>query len=395
MTSAPSAPRPSLVQPVSTGVVALATGFASTFSVVLAGLVAVGADDAQAASGLLVMCIAIGIGTSVLSLVFRRPLMLAWSTPGAALLVATAGVTDRFGEAVMAFVVAALLIMITGLWPALGRLIARIPRSIANAMLAGIIFPLALAPVQAAVAIPWLALPVVAVWLLLFRWAPRWAVPAALVLALALIAITADAGWMHGADLAPRIVPVLPEFDPVVVASIAIPLYVVTMAGQNIPGMAVVASFGYPVPSRATLLVSGGGSALAALGGGLTINMAAITAAMAAGPEGGADPSRRWIASLASGIAYLAIAPLAGIAAAFVAASPPLLIQSVAGLALLGALVGAVTAAVETPSHRVAAIATFLVTASGIAVAGIGSAFWGLLVGGVVLLATTRRGSTA
>lgn len=395
MTSAPSAPRPSLVQPVSTGVVALATGFASTFSVVLAGLVAVGADDAQAASGLLVMCIAIGIGTSVLSLVFRRPLMLAWSTPGAALLVATAGVTDRFGEAVMAFVVAALLIMITGLWPALGRLIARIPRSIANAMLAGIIFPLALAPVQAAVAIPWLALPVVAVWLLLFRWAPRWAVPAALVLALALIAVTADAGWMHGADLAPRIVPVLPEFDPVVVASIAIPLYVVTMAGQNIPGMAVVASFGYPVPSRATLLVSGGGSALAALGGGLTINMAAITAAMAAGPEGGADPSRRWIASLASGIAYLAIAPLAGIAAAFVAASPPLLIQSVAGLALLGALVGAVTAAVETPSHRVAAIATFLVTASGIAVAGIGSAFWGLLVGGVVLLATTRRGSTA
>lgn len=395
MTSAPSAPRPSLAQPVATGLIALATGFASTFSIVLAGLAAVGADRDQAASGLLAICVAIGVGSIVLSLWHRIPIMLAWSTPGAALLVATAGVTDRFGEAVAAFLVAALLVMLTGLWPALGRLIARIPRSVANAMLAGIIFPLALAPVQAAVEIPLLALPVIALWLVLFRWAPRWATPAALVLALVLIAVTAGGGWLDGARLAPQLVLVAPEFDLMVIASIALPLYIVTMAGQNIPGMAVVASFGYSVPSRSALLTSGGGSAVAAFAGGITINLAAITAALAAGPESAREPERRWIAALASGIGYLLIAPLAGLAAAFVAASPPLLIQSVAGLALLSALVGAIVSAVEVPAQRMAAVATFLVTASGIAVAGIGSAFWGLLVGGIVLLATTRRRAAA
>lgn len=391
MTSAPPAPRPSIAQPIATGLVATVTGFASTFAILLAGLAAVGADAAQASSGLLAVCLAIGIGTIVLSLRHRIPLMLAWSTPGAALLVATAGVTDRFGEAVAAFLVAAALIMLTGLWPALGRLVARIPRSIAGAMLAGIVFPLALAPVQAAVEMPLLALPIIVLWLVLFRWAPRWATPAALILAVVLVAVTAGDGWLEGARLAPQVVAVVPEFDPMVVLSIALPLYIVTMAGQNLPGMAVVSSFGYPVPSRSALLTSGAGSALGAFGGGITVNLAAITAALAAGPEGAPEPERRWIASLSAGAGYLLLAPLAGVAAAFVAASPPLLIQSVAGLALLSALVGAVVSAVEVPRQRTAAIATFLVTASGIAVVGIGSAFWGLLVGGVVLLATTRR----
>lgn len=391
MTSAPPAPRPSIAQPIATGLVATVTGFASTFAILLAGVAAVGADAAQASSGLLAVCLAIGIGTIALSLRHRMPLMLAWSTPGAALLVATAGVTDRFGEAVAAFLVAAALIMLTGLWPALGRLVARIPRSIAGAMLAGIVFPLALAPVQAAVGIPLLALPIIVLWLALFRWAPRWATPAALILAVVLVAVTAEDGWLDGARLVPQLVLVPPEFDPMVVLSIALPLYVVTMAGQNLPGMAVVSSFGYPVPSRSALLTSGAGSALGALGGGITVNLAAITAALAAGPESAPEPERRWIASLSAGVGYLALAPFAGVAAALVAASPPLLIQSVAGLALLSALVGAVVSAVEVPRQRTAAIATFLVTASGIAVVGIGSAFWGLLVGGVVLLATSRR----
>ncbi len=391
MSSAPSAPRPSIAQPVVTGIVVAIAGFASTFAIVLAGLDAVGADPAEASSGLLLVCLAIGAGTVVLSLRHRTPLMLAWSTPGAALLVATAHVTDRFGEAVAAFLVTAVLIMVTGLWPALGRLVARIPRSIASAMLGGIIFPLALAPVQAAVEIPTLALPVIALWLVLFRWAPRWSTPAALLLAVVLIAVTIGPAWAADADLAPRVVLVAPVFDPLVVLSIALPLYLVTMAGQNIPGMAVVSSFGYAVPSRSVLVTSGAASALGAIGGSITVNLAAITAALAAGPDSAPEPGRRWIAALSSGIAYLVLAPLAGIVAAFVAASPPLLIQSVAGLALLSALVGAIVSAVEEPRQRTAAIATFLVTASGIAVVGIGSAFWGLLVGGVVLLATTRR----
>jgi benzoate membrane transport protein len=380
------------VQPIVAGIVAAITGFASSFAIVLAGLAAVGATDAQAASGLLVVCVAQGALSIALSVAYRVPLKFAWSTPGAALLVATAGITGRFAEAVAAFIVAAALIVLVGLWPALGRLIARIPRPIANAMLAGILFPLCLAPVTAAVELPLLAIPVVLVWLLLMRLAPRWAVPAAIVLAGILLAVTVDTGWMVTADLAPRLEFVAPSFDPLVVVSIALPLFVVTMAGQNIPGAAILASFGYQAPVRAALVGSGALSAAGALFGGVTINLAALTQALTAGPEAAPDTSRRWIAPVSAGATYVALGLSAGVATAFVAASPPILIQAVAGLALLGALVGAVTAAMESVDDRLAAIATFLITASGITVVGIGSAFWGLVVGGIVMLWLGRRG---
>jgi len=353
---------------------------------VLAGLAAVGATDAQAASGLLVTCVTMGVLSIVLSVAFKVPLKFAWSTPGAALLVATAGVTGRFGEAVAAFIVAALLIVLVGLWPALGRLIARIPRPIANAMLAGILFPLCLAPVQAAVQIPLLAIPVIVVWLVLSKLAPRWAVPAAIVLAGVLLAATVDSGWLTGANLLPNLAFVAPEFDPLVVVSIALPLFVVTMAGQNIPGAAILTSFGYRAPVRAALVGSGALSAVGALFGGLTINLAALTQALTAGPEASPDRDKRWMAPVASGVTYIVLGLFAAFATAFVIASPPLLIQAVAGLALLGALIGAVTSALEVPRDRLSAIATFLVTASGITVVGIGSAFWGLVVGGIAML---------
>ncbi|HAM27133.1 MAG TPA: hypothetical protein DCP11_10685, partial [Microbacteriaceae bacterium] len=194
-----------IIQPITAGIVAAITGFSSSFAIVLAGLAAVGATQSQSASGLLVICVAQGVLSIVLSAVYRVPLKFAWSTPGAALLVATAGVTGRFAEAVAAFVVAAALIVLVGLWPALERLIGRIPRPISNAMLAGILFPLCLAPVKAAVQIPLLAIPVILVWLLLYRLAPRWAVPAAIVLAGILLAVTVDSGWLRGATLLPRL----------------------------------------------------------------------------------------------------------------------------------------------------------------------------------------------
>ncbi|GAB2448798.1 benzoate membrane transport protein [Conyzicola lurida] len=352
----------------------------------LAGLAAVGANESQAASGLLIVCVTQGVLAIVLSLITKVPVKFAWSTPGAALLVATAGITDRFNEAVAAFVVAAALIVLVGLWPALGRLISRIPRPISNAMLAGILFPLCLAPVTAAAQIPMLAIPVILVWLVLARLAPRWAVPASIVLAGVLLAVTVDTSWLNGANLLPHLEFVSPEFDPVVVVSIALPLFIVTMAGQNIPGAAILTSFGYEPPVRSALVGSGALSAVGALAGGITVNLAALTQALTAGPEAAADRSRRWIAPVAGGIADIVLGLFAGFATAFVLASPPLLIQAVAGLALLGALVGAVTAAMEDPDDRLAAIGTFLVTASGITVVGIGSAFWGLIVGGIVLV---------
>ncbi|NQX10110.1 benzoate/H(+) symporter BenE family transporter [Microbacteriaceae bacterium VKM Ac-2855] len=380
-----------MLQPVLAGIVAAVTGFSSTFAIVLAGLQAVGATSDQAASGLLAICVFLGVLSIVMALRFRVPITFAWSTPGAALLVATGAVAGRFDEAVGAFLLAAVLLVLTGLWPALGRFVARIPRPLANGMLAGILFPIVLAPVQAAVGIPLQALPIIVLWVLLSRLAPRWATPVAIVAAVAvLLATSGDA--LVGANLLPVVSYVAPAFDPGVMIGIGVPLYVVTMAGQNIPGMAVMSSFGFDAHSRPSIVSSGALSGIGALFGGIPINLAALSAALTAGP--GAGPrDRRWIASVATGCSYLVLAVLSGGATALVSAASPLLIEAVAGLALLGAFVSAVVGAVEGPDLRMPAAATLLVTASGMSVAGIGSAFWGLVVG--LLLALWFRPTRA
>ncbi|WP_323512870.1 MULTISPECIES: benzoate/H(+) symporter BenE family transporter [Subtercola] len=371
------------------------TGFASSFALVLAGLHAVGATDAQASSGLLTLCFAVAILCIVLASVFRMPISFAWSTPGAALLIAASSTTHNFSAAVGAFVVCGLLIVLCGLWPALGRAITRIPKSLASAMLAGILFPICLAPVLAVVQIPALAVPVVVVWLLLLRLAPRWAVPAAMAVAAIGIGITAGTGWLTAASttLAPELSFVLPTFDPFIIVSLGLPLFIVTMAGQNVPGFVVMSTFGYTVPPRPVLVASGAATAVGALFGGHAVNLAAITAAIMAGPDAHPDRSRRWIATFTSGFVYIAFGLAAGVAAALISASPPILITAVGGLALLGALVSALSNAIDEVAHRIPAAATFLVTASGITVIGIGSAFWGLLAGGAVMLwaVTPRR----
>jgi benzoate membrane transport protein len=174
-----------------------------------------------------------------------------------------------------------------------------------------------------------------------------------------------------------------------------VPLFIVTMAGQNVPGFAVMSTFGYRPAPRPVLVTSGAASIVAAFAGGHAINLAAITAAIMASPESNPDPARRWVATFTSGIVYLVLGAGAGLAAAVVQASPPIIITAVAGLALLGALVTSITGALEVPVHRITAIGTFLVTASGIAVAGIGSAFWGLVVGGVLMLWQRPRAAPA
>lgn len=316
---------------------------------------------------------------------YRMPVVFAWSTPGAAVLAGAGTVTHHFAEAVAAFVVASVLIVLTGLWSALARLIARIPKTLANAMLAGILLPICLSPVTAAVQEPWSAIPVIVLWLLLLRFAPRWAVPAAIVLTGALLATTTDGTWANGVSLLPQFAFIAPQFSFPVLIGIAVPLYIVTMAGQNIPGVAILHSLDYDVPVRASLLGTGAFSALGALFGGIPINLAAITQAMTAGPDAGADRDRRWVAPIAAGATYIVLGLGAGVATGFVRAAPPILIEAVAGLALMGALTGALTGAlagaVSEPQQRIPAILTLLLTASGVAVLGIGSAFWGLLVG--------------
>jgi benzoate membrane transport protein len=351
----------------------------------------VGATEAQASSGLLALCLVVGLLSILLTWLLRIPLSFAWSTPGAALLLAAGTGSTTFASAVGAFLVCALLIVLSGLWPPLARAITRIPKPLASAMLAGILFPICLAPIQASVELPALGLPIVLTWLVLARFSPRWAVPGAMAVAAVGIAVTAGTDWMSTATLAPQLTFVLPVFEPAVILSLGVPLFVVTMAGQNVPGVIVMSTFGYRVPSRLALVGSGAASGVGALFGGHVINLAAITAALMASPEAHPDRGTRWIASFTAGIAYLGLGLGAGVATALVAASPPILITAVAGLAVLGALITSLTGALDDPDSRIAAIATFLVVASGIVVLGVGSAFWGLLVGAVVLVALRRK----
>lgn len=377
-------------QPILAGGVAAFVGFASSFAIVLGGLRSVGASPSQAGSGLLVVCVLMGAATIVLSLRTRMPILLAWSTPGAALLI-SAGVPDGgWAAAVGAFVACGVLLALTGLWGALGRAVARVPVPIASAMLAGVLLPLCLAPVRAAVDIPLAAGPVVVTWALLTVVARRWAVPGALAVAVAVVVVSEPLQAGPTGAL-PVLTGIVPAFTPAALIGIAVPLYVVTMASQNVPGLGVLAAFGYRPPLRTVLLTTGAGTVVGAPFGGFAMNLAAITAALTAGPDADAEPSRRWIAAVASGATYLALGLGAGLATALVASAPPGLIEAVAGLALLGALGGALTAALEDPALREPAVVTFVVSASSITALGVSAAFWGLL-SGLALLGLQRTG---
>ncbi|MGQ7298272.1 benzoate/H(+) symporter BenE family transporter [Quadrisphaera sp. KR29] len=375
------------------GVVGAVTGYASSFTVVLTGLAAVGASPAQAASGLVALCALQGVLAIAISWRSRMPVSFAWSTPGAAVLVAAGAGGATFPEAVGAFVLCGALVVLTGAWPALSRLVTRVPAPLSGALLAGVLLPLCLSPVTAVAREPLAGGAVVLVWLVLRRLAPSWAVPAALVVALALTVVlergagAASAAAAGGPGWAPVLVWTTPQLDPLVLVSIGVPLYLVTMASQNVPGLAVLRGAGYPDPPARTALVgSGAATVLGAPFGAHALNLAALSAAIMAGPEVHPDTRRRWPAAVTGGVAYLGLALLSAAAAALVSSAPPLLVQAVAGLALLGAFLGGLASAVDTTEpaeHRTAAVLALLVVASGVNVAGVGSAVWGLVAGAV------------
>ncbi len=380
-------------QPFGAGVVAAMVGFISTFAVVLTGLSKVGATPAQAASGLAAICLAQAVGMLVLARRYRMPIALAWSTPGAALLASTGVVSGGWPAAVGAFLVAGALIVLTGFWQRLGRLIAAIPAEIAQAMLAGVLLPLCLAPVHALKQSPAVVVPVIVVWLIVQRYAARWAVPAAFVTAVlgAGIEMTLGHRRLDLAAMVPRVEPTLPHWSWQAMIGIAVPLYIVTMAGQNIPGTAVMESFGYRVPWRAAMATTGLGTVLAAPLGGHAINLAAVTAALTAGPSVHPDPRRRWVSVVGTGISYLVLAMASAALVVLVAAAPRGVLETVAGLALIGTFAAALAAALGPFEHRIAGASTFLVAASGFAVFGVGAAFWGLVAGLLVRWALSAR----
>ena len=375
-------------KPVLAGILAALTGFTSSFAVVLAGLRGVGASPAEAASGLSGLCAAQGLGILWLVRRHRIPLTLAWSTPGAALLASTGVVHGGWPAAVGAFLVVGALIVITGLWPRLGGLISAIPAPIAQAMLAGVVLELCLTPVRGFDAHPWLVGPSLLTWAVMLRLARKWAVPAAFAATLAVIGIDAARhGGPHGA-IFPHLTWTTPTLTWASLLGLAVPLYIVTMAGQNIPGVAVMSSYDYQVPWRETMAVTGIGTAAGALAGGHAINLAAITASMAASPDAHPDPRRRWVASYTVGWAYLVLAACSTALTAFISVAPPDVTGAVAGLALLGTLAASLAGALSATEGREAAAITFVVAASGLTFLGIGAAFWalaaGLLVAGVL-----------
>lgn len=373
--------------PAVAGVVTAVVGFTSSFVVVLAGLTAVGATAEQAASGLLTLLATTALGMLWLSIRHRIPVTLAWSTPGAALLASSAGVAGGWAAAVGAFVVTGLLILLTALVPRLGDLVAAIPHTLAMAMLAGVLLPLCLAPVTALVASPAVVAPIVLTWVVLLRLARRWAVPGALVVALGTVVVTAG---VDAAALAPQLTWTTPEWSASALVGIAVPLYVVTMASQNVPGVAVMSGFGYRVPWRESLAVTGLGTVAGAPTGGHAVNLAAISAALAAGPAAGPDRSRRWIAAVSASLTYVVLAVASSLLVAMVVAAPEGVMQAAAGLALLGTLGTSIADAMADPHEREAAAATLVVAASGVSVLGIGAAFWALLAG-LVLRAFLQR----
>ncbi|WP_036319476.1 benzoate/H(+) symporter BenE family transporter, partial [Microbacterium indicum] len=376
------------------GITATLTGFTSSAAVVLAGLRAMGATPTQAASGLVAACVLQAIAMLWATRRTRIPLMIVWSTPGMALLASASAPQGGFPAAVGAFLVTGALIVLTGFWPLLARLVTSIPTPIAQAMLAGVLVQLCLKPVAGAIADPAVILPLVVVWLALMRFAPTWASTAAFAAGLVALGVEAIAGDGVDGRILPALEFVAPTLDGGAIVGIALPLYVVTMASQNLPGTAILASYGYRAPWRFTMGLTGVGSMVSALFGGGTLNMGALTTAMVASPDAHPDPAERWKGVRVMGIGY---GVMAVFATALMALSDvdPAVLAAVAGLALIPTLASSLTAAVSDTAHRLPAVVTFLVGASGVTILGIGAAFWALLVGLVAYAVLRPRAPAA
>lgn len=372
----------------SAAMVAALVGYGSTIALVLAAAQALGASPAQTTSWIFAICLAKALGSAVLSGWTRIPVVLAWSTPGAALIAASHGLT--MAEGVAAFVAAGLLILATGLFRPLGKLIGMIPPALAAAMLAGVLLPFCLkVPLQAA-ALPGLALPIILTFALVRLWNPSFAVLAALGAGLALT-FGSGTPFPEGPFTLPRLTFIAPQFSAAALIGLGLPLYLVTMASQNLPGFAVLRGAGYEPPVTPALRVTGAISAVAALFGAHTINMAAITAAICLGEDVHPDRNQRWKVALAYAAVWLGLGLFGPVILASLAALPAELIATVAGLALINPLLGALGAAFTDPEARFPSAVTLMVAASGVSAFGIGGAFWGLLAGLAVSLLERHR----
>lgn len=366
----------------SSAAVATVIGFGGTVALVVQAGQAVGADAGQIGSMVTVLCLGIGAPGALLSWRLKIPVVLAWSTPGAALLaVSTLGLS--WPTAIGAFIFAALLMILTGLIPALGRMAARIPAAVASAMLAGVLLPFVLRLFKVVPDKTALVVGLIAVFLIFRRLWPTWALPAVLAAAFAVLAMRGQLALPAWTDLFGHLEPVAPVFDWKAAVSLGFPLFLVTLAAQNLPGLVVLQSAGYPPPANRLILSTGVASLLIAPFGGHGVNLAAICTE----PDAHPDVAKRWIVGMIYGGLYLVVALFAAPLGGLFIAMPPAVLAAVTGLALIAPLTGALHNMMMDVGSREAAMLTFAATASGLTLFGVGSAFWGLAVGFAALAA--------
>lgn len=374
------------VSAVSAGFVAVLVGFTSSVAIVFQAAQSFRATPGEIASWMWALGLGMGVCSLVPSLWLRKPVMVAWSTPGAAVL-AAAGATGQFdmAQAVGAFLVCGALITLVGVTGWFERVMNRIPTEIAAGLLAGVLARFGMEAFSAAQT----ALPLVVVmlggYLISRRAAPRYAVVATLC---AGVAFSAWAGQMQWSAVtwtlaSPQFM--APRFDWSAAVGLALPLFVVTMASQNLPGVAVIRASGYQLPISRLISLTGIATLVLAPFGAFALNFSAITAAICMGPQAHADPGRRYTAAVSCGAFYIVIGTFGAVVTGLLAAFPRELVAAIAGLALLGSIGAGLASALREEAHREAALITFLVTLSGVVIAGVGSAFWGVVAGSIAL----------
>ena len=374
------------------GFVAVLVGFTSSVAIVFSAAQALGATSAQISSWMWALGIGMGVCSLLPSLWLRQPVLVAWSTPGAVVL-ATAGAAGGFdmAQATGAFVVCAALITLFGVTGWFERVQGRIPMPIASALLAGVLTRFGLDAFVALKSAFTLVLLMLAAYLIGRRLWARYAVPGVLLVG---IAYAAAMGQLRLGDVQWGLtVPVFtsPEFSWRATVSLALPLFVVTMASQNLPGVAAIRAAGYPMPISKIITLTGVATLVLAPFGAFALNLSAITAAICMGREAHPDPDKRYVAAAFSGLIYCIVGLFGAAVAGVLTAFPHELVVAIAGLALLGSIGGGLATALQSDTHREAALITFLVTLSGVSLAGIGSAFWGVVAGALALFVQQWR----
>jgi len=369
------------------GFIAVMVGYTSSVAIVFQAADVVGANSAQVNSWIGALGIGMGASTIILSLYYKAPILTAWSTPGAALL-ATSATTASLSQLTTAFMFSALLIIISGVTGWFEKIMDRIPVSLTAAMLAGILVQFGLNVFVSMQTELILCLAMFVAYLLLKLAVPGYAVIGALVSGVFV-------AWLSGFEFnaialsLTQPVLVVPGFNLTTLLSVGVPLFVITMTAQNIPGIATLRTAGYNTPVSPVITTTGVTTFLLAPFGCFGLNMAAITAAICMGENAGPDPARRYTASVVAGVFYLLLGIFGATVAALLATVPKELILTIAGLALFTTIAGSLATALSEVKQREPALITFLMTASGISLFGIGAAFWGLVFGGIALLIAT------